>query len=197
MSKRQENAAKPVGLRIIGGHFRGRRLDYGGDPRVRPMKDRVREAVFNLLGDAVRGKHALDLFAGTGALGLEAISRGALCATLIEQHYPTAAILQRNIATLDLQARCDVITGDVFRRARWQHALPPSPWLVFSSPPYAFYVDRVEQMLGLVGGLWECAPAESLFVVEADRNFDFALLPDPANWDIRAYPPAVIGIYRK
>jgi 16S rRNA (guanine966-N2)-methyltransferase len=193
MPKRPENA-KPVGLRIIGGQFRGRRLDYGGDPRVRPMKDRVREAVFNLLGDAVRGKHALDLFAGTGALGLEAISRGALRATLVEQHYPTAEILQRNIAILGVEARCEVITGNVFRRARWQHALSASPWLVFSSPPYAFYVERLEQMLDLVGGLVQSAPAESVFVVEADRNFDLGLLPDPANWDVREYPPAVIGI---
>ncbi len=65
---------QPVaGLRIIGGQFRGRRLRYGGDPRTRPMKDRLREAVFNLIGPMVRGTHALDLFAGTGALGLEAL----------------------------------------------------------------------------------------------------------------------------
>ncbi len=142
MSNRPENPSKLVGLRIVGGQFRGRRLEYGGDPRVRPMKDRVREAVFNLLGNTVRGKHALDLFAGTGALGLEALSRGAIRATLIEQHYPTAEVLRRNIATLGVEPQCEVITGNVFRRARWQHALSATPWLVFSSPPYAFYVQR-------------------------------------------------------
>jgi 16S rRNA (guanine966-N2)-methyltransferase len=160
------------------------------------MKDRVREAVFNLLGDAVPGKHALDLFAGTGALGLEALSRGASWATFIEQHYPTAAILRRNIETLGAEARCEVITGNVFRRTRWQHALVASPWLVFSSPPYAFYVERLDEMLDLVGGLVQSAPAESIFVVEADRRFDFRLLPVADQWDVREYPPAIIGIYR-
>src|SRR5262245_47435808 len=72
--------------RIIGGTLRGRKLLFAGDARTRPMKDRVREALFNLLADAVRGKHAIDLFAGTGALGLEAISRGASGATLVERH---------------------------------------------------------------------------------------------------------------
>ncbi len=79
-----------TGLRIIGGEFRHRHLHYSGDLRTRPMKDRLREAIFNLIGPEIRGKHAIDLFAGTGALGLEAISRGAARATLIEQHHPTA-----------------------------------------------------------------------------------------------------------
>ena len=79
-----------VGVRIIGGRFRGRKIEYAGDLRTRPMKDRVRQAVFDRLATTVRGKHAIDLFAGTGALGLEALSRGALRATFIEQHLPTA-----------------------------------------------------------------------------------------------------------
>src|SRR5438105_2010542 len=79
-----------VGLRIIGGSLRGRKLQYTGEARTRPMKDRVREAVFNLLGPSVTGSHAIDLFAGTGALGLEALSRGAARATFIERHFPTS-----------------------------------------------------------------------------------------------------------
>src|SRR5437868_14777408 len=83
-----------VGLRIIGGSRRGRKLQYSGDVRTRPMKDRVREAVFNLLGPQIAGSHAIDLFAGTGALGLEAISRGASKATFIERHLPTAKLIE-------------------------------------------------------------------------------------------------------
>lgn len=191
-------AVVPVGLRIIGGSLRGRTLRYSGDPAVRPMKDRVREAVFNLLGPSVAGKHAVDLFAGTGALGLEAISRGAAKATLIEQHYPTARLLQQNIAALGVQDRAEVVTGNVFVRALWHHRLSLSaPWLVFSSPPYAFYVERKQQMLDLLHHLAEAAPAASLFVVESDERFDFTFLPDPRSWHIRSYPPAVIGIYSK
>ena len=85
----------PVGVRIIAGCFRGRKLHYSGDPRTRPMKDRVRQALFNRLGPDVEGTLAVDLFAGTGALGLEALSRGATRAILIEQHRPTARDLQR------------------------------------------------------------------------------------------------------
>ena len=77
-------------VRIIGGHLRGRLLPFPVDPRTRPMKDRVREAVFNLVGPTVVGSYAIDLFAGTGVLGIEAVSRGAASATLIERHFPTA-----------------------------------------------------------------------------------------------------------
>ena len=66
----------PWALRIVGGKFRGRKLDYGGDRRVRPMKDRVREALFNLIGPGVKGKHAVDVFGGTGAIGLEGPQSG-------------------------------------------------------------------------------------------------------------------------
>ena len=78
------------------------------------MKDRLREAIFNLIGPAIRGKHAVDLFAGTGALALEAISRGAERATLIEQHHPTANVIRQNIAALGVQQQAEVVAGNVF-----------------------------------------------------------------------------------
>jgi 16S rRNA (guanine966-N2)-methyltransferase len=202
--KRKSAAARTPGssrnavrVRIIGGRFRGRRLCYLGDPRIRPMKDRVREAIFNILGPAVREKHALDLFAGTGALGLEALSRGAARATFIEQHYPTAAALRGNVADLGVEEVAEVITADVFVWLRRRPKLPPAAWLVFCSPPYDFYVDRAGGMLELLGTLLKSAPAESLFVVECDERFDLGLLPDREAWDVRAYPPAVVGIYHK
>src|SRR5256885_1565381 len=96
-------------VRIIGGQFRGRRLAYSGDPRTRPMKDRVREALFNLIGPQIKGMYAIDLFAGTGALGLEALSRGAAGATFVEQHYPTAELIRQNIETLAVGDRALVV----------------------------------------------------------------------------------------
>jgi 16S rRNA (guanine966-N2)-methyltransferase len=207
-----------VGLRIIGGHFRGRKLQYHGDLRTRPMKDRLREAVFNLIGPSIRGMHAVDLFAGTGALALEALSRGAQSATLIEQHHPTANVIRLNIAALGVEDRADVVVGNVFI---WCHrgfardgiagreqpgGTPPAtlrdlpagrPWAVFCSPPYEFYIARAEEMLETIAGLIELAPAGSVFAVEADERFDFQTLPDPQAWDVRSYPPAVMGIYRK
>lgn len=193
----QSGGEAPVGLRIIGGEFRGRRLRYGGDVRVRPMKDRVREAVFNLVGPTVKGSHAVDLFAGTGALGLEALSRGAATATFLEQHFPTAKIIRENIATLGVEARCQLTAGDTFLWAD-RHELPTErPWTVFCSPPYALFVERSEAMLKLIRRLRDDAPVGSVLVVEADERFDFAQLPEPEAWDVRPYPPAVVGIYRK
>jgi hypothetical protein len=71
------------------------------------------------------------------------------------------------------------------------------PWLVFCSPPYEFYVSRHDDMLGLVTRLHIAAPAESVFVVEADERFDFGQLATVGEWDVRTYPPAVVGILAK
>jgi 16S rRNA (guanine966-N2)-methyltransferase len=189
--------AETIGLRIIGGKFRGRKLLYSGQLRTRPMKDRLREAVFNLIGSDVAGTHAIDLFAGTGALGLEALSRGATKAILIEQHYPTADIIRQNILALGVELQTEIVTGNVFIWGKRHPDLGAAPWLVFCSPPYEFYTSRSGEMLELLGWLLQAAPMKSVFLVEADDRFDFALLPDPKAWDVRSYPPAVIGVYRK
>ncbi len=160
------------------------------------MKNRVREAVFNLLGPAVRGTHAIDLFAGTGALGLEALSRGASRATLLERHFPAADIIRENAATLGVSDVAEVLACDTFIYFKSPFDLGEMPWTVFCSPPYEFYVSRAEALLELIGGLMSRAPEGSLFAVEADRQFDFDRLPSAEQWDVRAYPPAVVGVFR-
>src|SRR5262249_7572553 len=127
-----------VGLRIIGGSLRGRKLQYSGSERTRPMKDRVREAVFNLLGPGIGGSHAIDLFAGTGALGLEALSRGAARATFIERHLPTLKLIEQNADTLGVRERADVVFGDAFLWTAQFQPGNPTPLIVFCSPPYDF-----------------------------------------------------------
>jgi len=185
---------KPGGLRIIGGTFRGRRLQYGADARVRPMKDRVREAVFNLLGPSVVGRHVLDLFAGTGAIGLEAISRGASGATFVECHRPTARVLEANIAALAVQSACRVVVADTFAWMQQKPSLSQSPWVAFISPPYEFFVSRTDDMRRLIGALYEAAPPMSILVVESDQRFDSGQLSDICDWDIRNYPPARVAL---
>jgi len=165
------------------------------------MKDRVREALFNLLGPAVAGKHAIDLFAGTGALGLEALSRGASRATFFEQHFPTAGLIRQNIAALDLEEIAEVVAADTFiwfRRPAQVHQLaePGVPWVVFCSPPFEFYQSRRDDMLALMQTLMSAAPPESMFALESDERFNFVPLPDASRWDVRDYPPARVGIYR-
>lgn len=215
------NRGKAVGLRIIGGKFKAVHLEYGGDHRVRPMKDRIRESVFNLMGTMAEGRHVVDLFSGTGALAFEALSRGARSATLIEVHFPTSRIVRRNIAALEekepgISDRIDLTVTDVFfwgkelaeqneakkrgetvSTAHLRHPLPSDlPWLVFCSPPYDFYVKREPEMLELLGALREAAPAGSVFVIESDDRFQFDHLgveiPEKKR---RSYPPAEIGIF--
>jgi 16S rRNA (guanine966-N2)-methyltransferase len=161
------------------------------------MKDRVREALFNLVGPDVKGTRAIDLFAGTGALGFEALSRGAARATFIERHFPTAALIRRNAATLGVGELSEIVTSDTFLWARRMPDWDDVPWVVFSSPPYDFYVERTEDMLLLLTRLIDRAPAQSVFVVESDERFDPTLLPPAGQWDVRQYPPAVVAIYRK
>jgi hypothetical protein len=91
----------------------------------------------------------------------------------------------------------DVLAADTFLWAEEAALGDDQPWLVFCAPPYAFYLERKEAMLALVGGLVERAGAGSIFVVEADRRFDVTELPDAQRWKVRQYPPAVVAIYRK
>ena len=117
---------------------------------------------------------------------------------MIEQHHPTAQLIRQNVTNLGVESRAEVIAGNTFLWWKKRAALPDSmPWAVFCSPPYDFYVDRNAEMLELIGEMIDAAPAESLAVVEADARFDFQTLPFPADWDVRSYPPAVVGIYQK
>jgi 16S rRNA (guanine(966)-N(2))-methyltransferase RsmD len=191
---------EPLGLRIIGGKFRGRKLQYVGDNRVRPMKDRVREAVFNLIGPAIKGMHVIDLFGGTGAIAIEAVSRGAVSATIIEIHLPTASLLKQNLEMLDLLPICQLHKTDAFFwvKNETEHPQKDSPWIVFCSPPYDFYVSRQADMLAMLNRLDGIAPVGSMFVIESDDRFDLTLLPRmPVSNRVRSYPPAVIAIYAK
>ena len=161
------------------------------------MKDRAREAVFNLIGPAIKGTYAIDLFAGTGALALEAVSRGSLRALAIERHFPTADMISQNAKELGIEGQVEVFAGDTFIWGRRLPDLGTDPCVVFCSPPYALYEERAEDMLRLVNTLVDAIPDSSKIVVEADGSFDWAVLPEPDEWDVRTYHPAVIGVWEK
>lgn len=187
--------------------MRGRKLVYSGDPQTRPMKDRVREALFNLVGPGVKDRHALDLFAGTGAIGLEAISRGASSALFLEHHFPTARLVEQNCKSLGVDDRTLVVPTNAFTWVRrelqgegarqpgdpWQTLAADKLWAAFIAPPYEFFISREEEMLGLIQAIIDAAPKRSVVAVECDERFDTTKLPT-AEWDIRTYPPAVIAI---
>ena len=99
---RSGNANSPPGrLRIVAGKWRSRRLEIADVPGLRPTSERVRETLFNWLAPSIEGSHCLDLFAGTGALGLEALSRGAAGAVFVENSRRAASTLKQNIELLD------------------------------------------------------------------------------------------------
>ena len=183
-------------IRIIGGRYGGRKLKYVGDPGTRPMKDRTREAVFNLIGTELKGKHVIDLFAGTGAMAFEALSRGAESATLIERNFPMARSIRENAELLEVQDRIELVTGDVFAWAQRGPQLNESVRVVFCCPPYALFAERPDDVLQLLQGVQQEAAPGSLLVIEFDDRFSRDQLAATESWDFRSYAPAIIGIRR-
>lgn len=122
-------------IRLIGGTYRRRLLPVIDSPGLRPTPDRVRETLFNWLGLHVAGTNVLDLFSGTGALGLEALSRGARHVDLIEQQPRVAECLRNNIATLEASEQATVHVQDALQ---WlQQSAPQTPFgVVFLDPPF-------------------------------------------------------------
>jgi 16S rRNA (guanine966-N2)-methyltransferase len=125
-----------MSLRVIAGELRGRKLRTVPGLRTRPTADRTREAIFNILGSAVRGAHVLDVFAGTGAYGIEAVSRGAASALFIEIGREALGVLAANIEACSLAERVAVIRWDAGRNLNCLDHREPKFDLVFLDPPY-------------------------------------------------------------
>lgn len=162
--------------RIIGGTWRNRRLAYSGDVRTRPMKERLRESVFSLLGNDIVGVLAIDLFAGTGALAFESLSRGASSALFLEQHFPTANLIRDTARQLGAETQCHIEAVDAFywtRRSSGDCALLQTerPWCVFCSPPYDFFHHREDELVNLMRFWFNKAPVQSMVVMECDIHY--------------------------
>jgi 16S rRNA (guanine966-N2)-methyltransferase len=132
-------------MRIVAGQYGGRRLVVPKDRRVRPTADRVREAWMSIIGGALSEARVLDLFAGSGALGLEALSRGAAHVTFVELHPASLRALDQNIATLDVADRVTVHRGDAIRFV--ERAGEKAFDVVLADPPYS--IDYAGQLLAL------------------------------------------------
>lgn len=133
-------------MRIISGEFRSRRLASPPENTpTRPITDRVKEAVFNLLRGHFEDAHIVDCFAGSGGIGLEAISRGAAHCVFVEQSRMCARTLAANIDSLGVQERADVVIGDALSPALPMRFRRP-PHVVFFDPPYAMTEDAEQRM---------------------------------------------------
>jgi|SRR5215470_13799930 len=128
-------------MRIIAGKFRSRQLKSLKGLALRPTSDRLRETLFNVLADLVPGSRFVDLFAGTGAVGIEALSRGAREVIFIEKHPPAVALIRKNLESLEIHDHIRVLAQDgaqALERLAAEPATPPSRVdLVFFDPPYA------------------------------------------------------------
>jgi 16S rRNA (guanine(966)-N(2))-methyltransferase RsmD len=130
-------------MRIIAGQFRSRQLKSLKKLAIRPTSDMLRETLFNILGPRVEGTRFLDLFAGTGAVGIEAISRGAALAVLVENHRPAAKLISENLALLEITTAARVIVSDAlaaiakFESGNSGPERATSFDFIFLDPPYA------------------------------------------------------------
>lgn len=132
-------------MRIVAGRFGGRRLIVPRDGRVRPTADRVRESWMSIVAPELPGARVADLFAGSGALGLEALSRGAASAEFVELAPGSLEALRANIAALGLEEQARVHRGDALRFA--ERLAPAAYDLVFADPPYT--TDAAERLAAL------------------------------------------------
>ncbi len=152
-------------MRIISGACRGRKLTQIQGRDIRPTSDRVREALFNIIGPCVQDMRVLDLFAGTGAVGLEALSRGAQVAVFVDAAQTACDVINKNIALCRMETRSTVVCHDLVT-----HPLPDFQTtfdLVFLDPPYNKGLP--EQVLGR-DGLMDLLAPNALVIVEQEFN---------------------------
>ena len=161
-----------VDMRVVSGDLGGRKLVTPDGSDTRPTSDRVREAMFNSLFslDAIEGARVLDAFAGSGALGIEALSRGALHATFVETGRDALAALRENLETLQLGAQGRVVPGDALAHLERTAAEGSHYDLVLLDPPYGF--DQWDALLAAV-------PVGARVVIESDRE---VVVPD--SWEV-------------
>ncbi len=163
-------------VRIIGGGWRGRRVSFPDIPGLRPTPDRVRETLFNWLQDRIAGARCLDLFAGSGALGLEALSRGAKELVFVEQAVAAARALQEQLIRFGGQARAQVAEMGA---ARYLRSVPQAFDIVFLDPPFgrdalAEYVPLLDEGQWLKPG--------ALVYLENEKKA--GVPPLPAHWQL-------------
>ena len=182
-------------MRITGGEFGGRNIFVPKTDEIRPTQDRVREALFSMLQFELAGAHVLDLFAGSGSVGLEALSRGAATATFVELAPRHLACLQSNIAQVKAEGRTQVIRADVYQ---WLAAYQGASFeIAYADPPYELGATqgyaRVLELLASKNIVKE----NGLFIAEMKSHQDPDISP---LWELcrdRSYGQTRLAIYRR
>lgn len=176
-------------MRVIAGRLRGRRLHTPRGGALRPTADRVREALFSILGGAVLDARVLDLYAGTGALAIEALSRGARKATCVERDPPALAALARNVSELGLEGRLVIVRGDALEHARRMARSGETVDLVFCDPPYRLPIGPLREVV-IEAPWWTTA-----VVLEHAAAMPPPAAPAGTSADTRRYGDTAITFY--
>jgi 16S rRNA (guanine(966)-N(2))-methyltransferase RsmD len=185
-----------VQLRIVAGLLRGRKINCQVNPDLRPTPQMVREALFSILGNAVPDRPFYDVFAGTGANGLEAVSRGASFTYFIERDFRFAQGIDNHLREFSVAGQAQVVRTDAYRWAgQWQP--PAEPVNVFVSPPFADFQRRPEDLLALKATLQRKVADESVLVVQTERQVGQQLGPEFADWEERHYGRNVLLLWVK
>jgi len=185
-----------VQLRIVAGSLRGRRIHCQVNPELRPTPQMVREALFSILGNAVPNRPFYDVFAGTGANGLEALSRGASFAGFVERDFRLAQDIDNHLKAFGVAARAQVIRTDVYRWAG-QLRPPPEPVNVFVSPPFADFQHRLDDLLTLIADLQRKVADGSVIVLQTEKQLGQQVWPEFADWEERRYGRNVLLLWVK
>ena len=138
-------------MRVIAGKYRSRTLRSLKGLALRPSSDRLRETLFNILGPAITGATFVDLYAGTGAVGIEALSRGARGAIFVEQHAAAAALIRRNLDSLGIGNEAEILGVDVLRGLGRLESRHVHAQFIFLDPPYAAS-DEYQSVIEFLGG---------------------------------------------
>ncbi len=175
-------------LRIIGGRWRSRRLTFPALEGVRPTPDRIRETLFNWLAPTIEGARCLDLFAGSGALGFEALSRGAASTLFIERQAAVAKALRDNLALLG----CTLAQVQNLDAQTWLTQGPDQSFdMIFLDPP--FRRELLDTCLTLIDRHGISKPGGLLYIEAETEKTDFAL---PAHWSLLKHKTAGQVQYR-
>ena len=173
-------------IRIVAGVLRGRKVTCTVHPNLRPTPDVVRQALFSILGNAVPGRPFVDAFAGTGVVGLEALSRGASTATFVERDFRVAGAIAQHLELFGVGDRAILARTDVYRWAeRWD--APTEPVNVFFSPPFADFSRRPAEFVALVRTVQQKIAPGSIVVVQAEREALRDQEETFAAWEQRRY----------
>lgn len=183
-------------IRIVAGSMRGRKLTCTVHPDLRPTPQMVREAFFSILGNAVPGRPFVDLFAGTGVVGLEALSRGASQALFVEHDFGHARDLEKHIKAFEVGRQARLFRTDVYRWiAAWKP--PAAPVNVFLSPPFADLDQRPRELLEALATLRERLADESVLVLQSERGSAIEAAPELGGWENRYYGRNVLLLWQK